>query len=276
MASWRHRGGLLAFLARLLFVYSDRLPKFARQPKWVIAFNYPQPIGSLRLLLRTNNGSDAFIHGEVFEHNYYHFDLPREPNTILDLGANIGMTAIYFHRCFPNAALACVEPMPGNLSILQENLRLNAAKATIISGAVDSTDGRLVMEVARKDYGHRVAIPGETLGERHIEVAAFCVPTLLGMLKWDRIGLLKIDIEGHEKVLLSENASWLGLVDSICIECHNDFSPSDLQRLTERFGFLPPEQLPGIWLLRRSSGICSRDRISPNIAVVRSSNAFQS
>jgi len=262
MASWRHRGGLLAFFARLLFVYSHRLPKFARQPKWVIAFIYPQPIGSLRLLLRTNKGSDAFIHGEVFEHNYYHFELACEPNTILDLGANIGMTAIYFHRCFPNAALACVEPMPGNLSILRENLRLNAAKATIISGAVDSTNGRLVMEVARKDYGHRVAKPGETSGERHIEVAAFCVPTLLGMLKWDRIGLLKIDIEGHERILLSENASWLGLVDSICIECHNDFSPSDLQRLTERFGFLPPEQLPGIWLLRRSSGSLSQEPTS--------------
>jgi FkbM family methyltransferase len=268
VAAWRHRGGLVAFFVRLLFVYSDLLPKFARQDKWVIAFNYPQPIGSLRLLLRTNKGSDGFIHGEVFEHNYYHIELPFEPNTILDLGANIGMTAIYFHRCFPSAALACVEPMPGNLEILQENLRLNAPNATIISGAVNSTDGRLVMEVARKDYGHRVARPGETPGERQVEVAAFCVPTLLAMLKWDRIGLLKIDIEGHERILLSENASWLSLVDSICIECHDGFGPNDLRRLTERFGFLPPERLPGIWLVRRSSGIRSRERIFPNIAAV--------
>jgi hypothetical protein len=74
------------------------------------------------------------------------------------------------------------------------------------------TDGRLVMEVARRDYGHRVARPGETSGEQYIEVSAFCIPTLLGMLKWDRIGLLKIDIEDHERVLLSENASWLSLV----------------------------------------------------------------
>jgi FkbM family methyltransferase len=253
-ASWRHRGGLLAFFARLFLVYSNRLPKFARRSEWVIAFHYPKPVGNLRLVLRTNDGSDGFIHGEVFEHNYYRFELPCAPHTILDLGANIGLTAIYFHRYFPKAQLACVEPMPGNLRILQENLRLNKVKATIVSGAVHPNDGRLVMEVAPRDYGHRVASPGENSGE-YIEVPAVSIPTILGNLKWDRIGLLKIDIEGHERVLLSENASWLGLVDSICIECHNNFSSNDLLSLTEPFGFLPPEQLPGIWLVKRSNGI---------------------
>jgi len=252
-ASWRHRGGLLAFFARLILIYSNRLPKFIRRSEWVIAFHYPEPIGSLRLVLRTNKGSDGFIHGEVFEHNYYHFELPSAPNTILDLGANIGMTAIYFHRCFPKAQLACVEPMPGNLRILRENLRLNMVKATIVSGAAHPSDGRVVMEVAPKDYGHRVAKPSGTSGE-YIEVPAVSVPTILKNLKWDRIGLLKIDIEGHERVLLSQNASWLAMVDSICIECHNDFSSNDLRSLTERFGFLPPEELRGIWVLRRSNG----------------------
>jgi len=233
-----------------------------QRPEWVIAFHYPQPIGDLRLLLRTNKGADGFIHGEVFEQNYYHFELPCPPTTILDLGANIGMTTIYFHRCFPNAELACVEPMPGNLSVLRENLRLNAVKATAISGAVHPTDGRLMMEVARKDYGHRVAKPCETSGEQYIEVPAISVPTLLRMLKWNRISLLKIDIEGHERVLLSENASWLDLVDAICIECHNDFSSNDLRLLIEGFGFLPPEQLPGIWLLTRLNGIRSQEPTS--------------
>jgi FkbM family methyltransferase len=262
VTSWRHRGGLLAFFVRLLFVYSDRLPQFIRRPKWVIAFHYPEPIGSVRLLLRTNKGSDGFIHGEVFEHNYYHFRLAYSPNTILDLGANIGMTSIYFHRCFPNAELACVEPMPGNLSILRENFRLNMVRATVIAAAIDPTDGRLTMEVAKKDYAHRVAKPGEGSEEHYMEVQAFCIPTLLAMLKWDRIGLLKIDIEGHERVLLSQNASWLSLVDSICIECHDDFGPNDLRQLAERFGFLPPECLRGIWLLRRSSPIQAREPTS--------------
>lgn len=255
VSSWRYRSGLLAFFDRLLFVYSDRLPEFLRRSEWLIGFHYPDPIGELRLRLRANEGADAFIHGEVFEHHYYHFVFPFAPTTILDLGANIGMTTIYFHRCFPNAELACVEPMPGNLSMLRENLQLNAVKATIVSGAVNPTDGRLMMETARKDYGHRVAEPGVAFGEQYIEVPAVSVPSLLDMLKWDRIGLLKIDIEGHERILLSENAKWLDLVNWMCIECHDGFSSNDLRLLTEPFGFLPPEQLPGIWLLRRSNAV---------------------
>jgi FkbM family methyltransferase len=257
-ASWHYRGGLADFFARLLFVYANRLPQFMRPPGWIISFHYPQPIGSLCLFLRTNNGADSFIHGEVFEHNYYRFEVPNAPSTILDLGANIGMTAIYFHRCFPNAELVCVEPIPKNLDVLRENLRLNAVNATIISDAINPTDGVVQMEIAEKDYGHRVAKVDKISSRKCIEVPAVSIHTLLRRLKWDRISLLKIDIEGHEKLLLSENASWLEMVDVMCIECHNDFTSDDLRSLTEPFGFLPPEQLPGIWLLRRSSGVQSQ------------------
>jgi FkbM family methyltransferase len=255
-SSWRYRGGVAAFFARLLFMYSDKLPGFMRRSQWVISFHYPQPIGNLRLLLRANKGADSFIHGEVFEQDYYRFELPFKPSTILDLGSNIGMTAIYFHRFFPHAELVCVEPIPGNLNALWENLRLNAVKAIVISNAINPTDGHLLMEVGQKDYGHRVVRADKTSGKQCIEVPAVSVPTLLRIMKWDRIGLLKIDIEGHEKVLLSENAGWLELVDAICIECHDDFTPNDLRSLTECFGFLPPERLPGIWLLKRRNGIC--------------------
>ena len=63
-------GRFAGFFARLFFVYSNRLPKFIRRSEWVIAFHYPEPIGSLRLVLRINKGSDGFIHEEAFEHNH--------------------------------------------------------------------------------------------------------------------------------------------------------------------------------------------------------------
>ena len=129
--------------------------------------------------------------------------------------------------------------------------------ATIISDAINPTDGLVQMEIAEKDYGHRVAKVDKISSRKCIEVPAVSIPTLLRRLKWDRISLLKIDIEGHEKLLLSENASWLGMVDAMCVECHDDFTSNDLRSLTEPFGFLPPEQLPGIWLVRRSSEVQS-------------------
>jgi len=62
------------------------------------------------------------------------------------------------------------------------------------------------------------------------------------MLKWDRIGLLRIDIEGRERVFQKTlvGSVWL----TRCIECRNDFSSNYLRSLTECFGFLPlPERV---------------------------------
>ncbi|MGZ5103928.1 MAG: FkbM family methyltransferase [Usitatibacter sp.] len=240
------------FVQCLLWVYSPKLPHALRKPERTIGFEYPDPVGNIRLVLRDNAGSDAFIFGEVFGHQYYRLPLKAQPRTILDLGANTGMTAVYFGRVYPNAQVACVEPVPGNVRVLERNLALNSIRATVLAAAVDVRDGQVRMELLDKDYGHRVAGAGGTQGHETVEVPALSVPTMMRRLGWQRIGLLKVDIEGHEKVLFSSDCEWLGLVDSMCIECHEGFGESDLRSLAARFGFLEPVLLPGIWLLTRN------------------------
>ena len=81
---------------------------------------------------------------------------------------------------------------------------------------------------------------------------AVTVPSILQRLGWDRIGLLKMDIEGHEETVLSGNCDWLNLVDAICVEYHQPSGESKLARLANRFGFGYPQRLPGaIWFLTR-------------------------
>jgi FkbM family methyltransferase len=247
--SWTDR------MNRLLWLYSDKRfvkvisPKEHRQ----ISFYYAPPIDNIQVIVRNNQGSDAFIFGEVFDHRYYDFPLPYSPKTILDLGANIGLTAIFFARKFPDAEIACVEPMPANVELLQKNLELNEAKANIFPAAIAVEDGSIQMEIGVLDYGHKVAgiAYGTALTGHTLEVEAISVPTLLKKLNWERISLLKVDIEGYEGVLLKENCEWLTRVDAMCIECHEGFGESDLQTLAERWGFAPPQPLPGTWLLTR-------------------------
>src|SRR5262249_12626590 len=180
-----------------------------RRKEFTIGFRYPEPIGNIQLLLRANDGSDCFILGEVFDHETYRLPLPAPPKTIMDLGANIGLTAIYFGRLFPTAALACVEPVPENLRVLARNLELNGIHATIISAAVDVNDGCVLIERDRMDYGHKIAVARESSSGPLLKVTSLSVPTILQRLGWDRIGLLKIDIEGHERVLFSTDCEWL-------------------------------------------------------------------
>lgn len=249
--AWRHCDTPADCLKRLLWIYSNNLPAALKKAEWTIGFAYPEPVGNIRLLVRANAGSDSFIHGEVFEHRYYDLGLPSAPKTILDLGANIGLASIYFAKCFPGAQIAAVEPVPGNLRLLRKNLALNGVAARVIAGAVDVADGRAVIDIADKDYGHRVLARGASRAAGALDVAAYSVPTLLGDLGWDRIGLLKVDIEGHERALLSNCESWMHVVDAMCIECHEGFGEVELRALARRFGFDPPEPLPGIWLMQR-------------------------
>jgi FkbM family methyltransferase len=251
--AWRNKGSTRDFARAMIWIYAASLPFLGMASReWVIGFRYPRPVGRIRLLLRANRGSDAFIHGEVFFHRYYSLPMISTPETVLDLGANSGLATVYFSRAYPQAALACVEPVPGNLRVLSHNLALNEIEAPVIAAAVDSRDGRLKMELAPMDYGHKVFDGGSRPAGTLIEVEALSIPTILERLGWRRIGLLKVDIEGHEGSLFSNDCEWLQCVDAMCIECHETFGEADLKGLAARYGFQPPERLAGTWLLRRA------------------------
>jgi len=247
--AWSRRAGTADFARRTAWLYSDRMPVSLKPRDWTIRFCYPAPIGGVRLHLRANNGADAFVHSEVFEHQYYRLPLRFAPATILDLGANIGLSAIYFARCYPKSRIACVEPVPENLKFLIRNLRDNAVAADVIAAAIDARDGVVAIEHGAADYGYKIAAAPSGVS---FEVASVSIPSILGRLGWARIGLLKIDIEGHENVLLSEACEWLADVDALCVEYHHEFAEAELGRLARQFGFLPPSRLPGeIWFLTR-------------------------
>lgn len=51
----------------------------------------------------------------------YEFPLWANPKCILDVGANIGVTALYLAKKFPNAIIHAFEPEPDNFEILRMN-----------------------------------------------------------------------------------------------------------------------------------------------------------
>ncbi len=219
----------------------------------VISFCYTTPIRNIDVVVRDNGGSDAFIFSEVFSHRYYDFALPTTPETILDLGANAGFTSIFFARKYPNANIIAVEPVASNLEILRRNIELNHLDVTIVPAAIAVADGSVTMDVSGLDYGHQVIdeLAGRPKDGIVSKVKAISMRSLMAEFKLERIGLVKIDIEGYEKRLLTENCDWLRLVDAICIELHDGFGEDDLSSLAVDYGFSGPQRLPGIWLLTR-------------------------
>ena len=247
----QRRGSVADFFRAMAWIYAGALPAALTPREWLIGFRYPAPVGAVRLWLRSNAGADAFTHSEVFERQYYRLPLRAAPATLLDLGANIGLSAIYLARLFPGSRLACVEPVADNLRLLARNLALNGVAAEIIAAAADIRDGVVVMERQAMDYAHKVAEPTSPAASL-FRVSGMSIPSMMRRMGWARINLLKIDIEGHEKQLFSQDCEWLHDVDALCLEYHHHDAEAELARVASQFGFAPAIRLPGhIWFLTR-------------------------
>lgn len=144
----------------------------------------------------------------------------RDPSrgVILDVGANLGVIglALLHHGFFERAVF--VEPEPDNLRLLRENVRRMGMreKCKVIPCAVAAKDGELSLEIARGNLGdHRIrkvekaGAPTRGLyGEARRQTIRIPARTLDKLIEEDleewseQIGLVWIDIQGHEGGLL--------------------------------------------------------------------------
>ena len=132
---------------------------------------------------------------------------------------------------------------------------MNAIEAQVFPVAIDIQDGYVSLERHEYDYGHRI-VDSNTAGAGELMyVPTITIPTLMKKMGWDRIGLLKVDIEGHEKVLFSRDCDWLNRVDAICIEWHGERleAEQELTALAHQFGFAEPKLLSDIWFMDRAT-----------------------
>lgn len=183
-------------------------------------FHRPQfritPAGlSAPVLLRSEPSSDSAVFEQVFiEREYESVVQIANPRLILDLGANIGLSSLYFTRRFPDAEIVALEPDPQNFPLLQRNTAVYSRIKPIL-GAVWHSPGSLRLSPGtyrdRREWATQVV---EGAGD----VRAFDIPSLAGSRAID---LLKIDIERSEIPLFSKNTGWLSQVRNLCIELHD-------------------------------------------------------
>lgn len=129
--------------------------------------------------------------------------------TLLEVGANMGITSIgMLHTGLMRKAIA-IEPEPYNFSLLQRNVRQNGLEDRIIClpYAVADKDGAIQFELNEHNFGdHRVRITtGDGLHQeskrRVIEVEAKPIDDLLRKVPTTftgDIGLIWVDVQGYE------------------------------------------------------------------------------
>ncbi len=147
------------------------------------------------------------------------------PDVVIDAGANAGYSAVWFARRYPQARVIAIEPDSGNLELLRRNVQ-DYPNVEVVGAALMSFDGPAeLVDPGHGPWGVRVQPVNSQWSSGRVIGTVDCVslPTLLSERSIERVGYLKIDIEGSEVELLSGDVSWIDRVDCLAIELHDRF-----------------------------------------------------
>ena len=162
---------------------------------------------------------DGWAHKELLE-NYYLKNFQNSKLLIIDAGANMGASSLYFSDVWEDAFVASIEPEKYNFALL----KLNTVGKSILplEGAIGSEIGTMYLtDPGHGDVGFRVASSGE------YEVSVYTIEKVMeiGRSKGATPFICKIDIEGGESELFSKNVDWMNEFALIIIELHDWMQP---------------------------------------------------
>jgi FkbM family methyltransferase len=176
---------------------------------------------SLRL-----RGSDYAAFIQVFlDREYDSPNLPDTAETIVDLGANIGLASLFFGLRYPNARILAVEPDAGNFAALTANTAALRGRLRCLHAAAWHADGEISLHT--QDATGQPLLPwavqvSELPGQSRVKSCT--VKTLLDLSAFAEVDILKVDIEGAELEIFSHNPwPWLPRVKLIIVETHDRF-----------------------------------------------------
>ena len=163
----------------------------------------------------TDIASFNFLKNELFDYQIYQFHSTTSKPYILDCGANIGLSIIYFKQLFPEAVIVGFEPDEKVFNALQFNVEsFNLSDVTLIKKACWNEETTLEFYSEGADAG-RILINSDT--ENIIEVQTVRLRDYLNR----KVDFLKIDIEGAETKVLEDCSDLLSNVDKMFVEYHS-------------------------------------------------------
>jgi FkbM family methyltransferase len=149
---------------------------------------------------------------EIVQLGFYRFDAESERPYIIDGGANIGLSVLYFKRLYPEAEILAFEPDTTICGVLSENVA-GWSNVTVVQAAL-ATSKETLGFVSEGSWAGRLSHSGEN--------ASYEVPSVRLKDYLDRsIDLLKLDIEGAETDVIFDCADRLDRVDHLFCEYHS-------------------------------------------------------
>jgi FkbM family methyltransferase len=190
-----------------------------------------------QIIVRPYPSSDLLVLKQVLQDqeyfsivNFYKINYPEKNLKIIDGGANIGLTSYYFASNFKDCEIIVVEPDESNFNLMLKNLKnVDKNNFYFLKNALMNKSGLsiLIKDNFRdcKDWAKATEVT-----EKLTDLKSISINEIILTYSWDRIDLLKIDIEGAERFLFNKESetTFLNITNAIIIEIHDEFNCREL------------------------------------------------
>jgi FkbM family methyltransferase len=191
--------------------------------------------------------SFRFMFKEIFKQEIYKFRSQNRKPFIIDAGANIGLSLIYFKSIYPESEIIAFEPDNSIFNYLQKNIsQFNYKDVQLIKKGLWDKETLLAFNSEGADGGSIIhAKSNNNIELSNSEISVVSLNTYLTK----SVDFLKMDIEGTELKVLKDIEKNLNLVQRIFVEYHSFIGEeqclSDILEILKRAGFRIYTSNPG-------------------------------
>jgi FkbM family methyltransferase len=136
---------------------------------------------------------------------------------IIDAGANVGYSALYFGSLFPGVRVLAVEPDPTSFEILARHARANE-QIKPVHAALWSHDRGLELETSNNSSWAARVTEGVGIPSQRLD-------NLLATIPASRPLIIKLDIEGAEREVVASCPEVFAAARCIIVEPHDVMNP---------------------------------------------------
>ena len=163
----------------------------------------------------------------------------QDVRTIVDCGANIGLTSLTFLAEYPDSKLILLEPEKKNCNFIRKNILPYIQDGRHIklyeSALYSKTTTLHLYDPHTGSHGYQVYEEmQENPNLRYIDtISAINIEELMLENNIQMIDILKIDIEGAEYDLFAGNTGWLSKIRVLVLETHDRFRENSTKMVFE-------------------------------------------
>ena len=197
---------------------------------------YMSPASDKMILFYVRRGTtDAVIFNEIVCRRDYRFLLSIQQKinceilSIVDAGANIGSSTVYFKTVFPAATIISIEPEENNFEMLKKNILMNKFEDVhCIKAGLWNKDCFLeIKEGFRGNKERELSFYVSEVPENtHVKkIKGITLKSIREQFLLPSIDILKIDIEGAERFLFSGIGATENILEHVkilAIEVHEE------------------------------------------------------